>query len=316
MVMTKQFNKGNSSLEGLFALVILGFIIMAFIIPGKSPKSLTNSTDSDSGSYGAAEYQYNLDLPKDSPYARLISLGSGNASRTYQPYEEYVSINNRGNNPINITGWTLSNAKDERVYETGGNLQRYVADTAKIPRATAFISPSGTNVFMDVVLDKGESAIITTGGMGQKTPYAITSFKENICSGYLDALDDYTFTPSLSNNCPRPIAESGTASLESNCRNFISKIPNCHTPKFDRLNRDGEDCSTCVDGEQLSSSCFAFIKSHYNYAGCIANHGSDPNFSGDTWRIFLGQGWPMWDDEHEVIKLFDNTGKLVDYNSY
>ena len=314
--MTKQFNKGNSSLEGLFALVILGFIIMAFIIPGKSPKSLTNSTDSDSGSYGAAEYQYNLDLPKDSPYARLISLGSGNASRTYQPYEEYVSINNRGNNPINITGWTLSNAKDERVYETGGNLQRYVADTAKIPRATAFISPSGTNVFMDVVLDQGESAIITTGGMGQKTPYAITSFKENICSGYLDALDDYTFTPSLSNNCPRPIAESGTASLESNCRNFISKIPNCHTPKFDRLNRDGEDCSTCVDGEQLSSSCFAFIKSHYNYAGCIANHGSDPNFSGDTWRIFLGQGWPMWDDEHEVIKLFDNTGKLVDYNSY
>jgi len=316
MVMAKRFNKGNSSLEGLFALVILGFIIMAFIVPGKSPKSLTSSSGSNAGPYSATEYQYNLDLTKDSSYARLISLGSGNASRTYQPYEEYITVNNRSNSPINITGWTLSNVKDERIYETGGNLKRYAADTAKIPRATAFISPSGANIIIDVVLEEGESAIITTGGMGQKTPYAITSFKENICSGYLDTSSDYTFTPSLSRNCPRPIAELGTGSLESSCRNFISRMQSCHTPKFDKLDRNGDDCSNCVEGERLSSSCVAFIKSHYNYAGCIVNHGSDPNFSGDTWRIFLGQGWPMWDDEHEVIKLFDNTNKLVDFNFY
>ncbi len=315
--MKRQFDKGDATLDGLFAAVILGFIILAFIIPGKSPKSLTDSPGSDSGLYGGeTEYQYNLDLTKDSPYARSVSIGTGNASRAYQPYEEYITVENRGNESVNITGWMLSNAKNERAYESGGNLQRFAADTAKIPRAVTFISPSGTNTVTDIILKNGESAVLTTGSMGQKTPYVITSFKENICSGYLGSSDDYTFTPSLARNCPRPLTEPGATSLDSSCRNFISRMQSCHSPKFDRLDSKGEDCSTCVDGVRLSSSCFAFVKSHYSYAGCIANHESDPNFFGNTWRVFLGQGWPMWDDEHEVIKLFDSSGQLVDYKAY
>ena len=82
--------------------------------------------------------------------------------------------------------------------------QRFSADVAVIPQAARLLSPTGQNILGDVILAQGESAVVTTGSVNVHTPYKISSFKETSCTGYLEKLPDYAFTPSLSQNCPWP----------------------------------------------------------------------------------------------------------------
>lgn len=306
-------NKGDST--GLAILILAVILVALFASSGvNSPASFINlpsaSTDKSINSGG------NSNTAPVSQYAKNIYLGSGNATQSYQSYEEYLTINNNGSNSINITGWQLKNGKDKRAYTSGSNLRYFSADTVTIPQASLFVSPWGNNVFQNVVLAPGESAVITTGNMGSQIPYKIVSFKENMCSGYLGQLSEYKFTPSLTLNCPRPKDEPGVNALDTKCRNFIERMRSCHTPKFDTLDEEGNICINCVDGTLLPSSCVAFIKERFNYGACIANYAFDPKFSGQRWRIFLGHGWELWADKHETIELFDNLGQLVNYRAY
>lgn len=300
---------GNSNLEGIIILVVLIAII---IIAPKGPSNLTNNSPQGNVSNSSEEKT----VVPNSSYTRDISLGTGNASYTYQPYEEYVTIINRGRGPIDITNWRLKNNKDERAYDFGGTVRYFTADTAVIPQATLFVSPKGFNTFQNTVLQSGETAIVTTGKIGSQAPFRIVSFKENICSGYLEDLEEYTFTPPLTQNCPRPANEPGVSGLDTECRKFVERMASCHLPKFDTRDKEGDICSNCVDGKPLSNSCVAFIKNHFNYNSCIANHASNPNFSGQTWRIFLGMSWEMWAEDYETIELFDQLGRLVDSRNY
>ena len=299
---------GNSTLEGVIILVVLVVIVLITPKGAPNPSSNTASNNTNTGSSVSAK--------PTSSYAQSIYLGSGNASYTYQAYEEYVTITNSGRDTINITNWQLKNGKDRRAYDLGGALRQFRADIAIIPQAALFVSPSGGSVLQNVLLGAGETAIVTTGQIGSQLPYKIVSFKENICSGYLEDLPEYTFTPSLTRSCPRPADEPGISSLDNECRRFIERMPSCRTPEFETRDRDGNICYNCVDRQPLSSSCVAFIKSHFNYASCIAYHRNDSNFSGRTWRIFLGKGWEMWAKEYEVMELFDQLGRLVDSKTY
>ena len=302
---------GNSTAECIAILAILIVIILV------APKGVSISTpNSNNFSISTNPGGESATTAPDSSYARDISLGTGNATYAYQAYEEYVTIGNRGRNPVNITNWYLKNAKDKRAYNLGGELRYFKADTATIGQAALFVSPGGHNTFQDVVLQRGENAIITTGSVGSQLPYKIVSFKENICSGYLENLPEYVFTPQLTTNCPRPIEEPGVDRLDTGCRKFIERMPSCHTPEFDTRDSEGEICRNCVDGKLLSSSCVLFIKNHFNYGSCLSNHGNDQNFSGRTWRIFLGRGWEMWAKEFETIELFDQFGRLVTSRTY
>ena len=304
--------KGNSNMEGVVILAIL--IVIVLIMPKgdsnpqtKSAQGKIQSTSNVSGE--------NVVSPK-SPDTQNISLSTGNAAYAYQSYEEYITIYNRGRDSVDITGWQLKNAKDKRAYSFGGDLRYFPRDTAIIPQATLLVSPLGNNLLQNVVLGSGETAIITTGSITSQLPYKIVSFKENICSGYLENMPEYSFTPSLSRSCPRPAEEVGVEGLDTECRNFVKRMSSCRTPKFETRDRDGDICHNCVDGKALSSPCVAFIKSHFNYNSCIANHRNDSEFSGKTWRIFLGKGWEMWAKEYETIELFDLFGRLITSRSY
>lgn len=294
-------------------VVILAVLIVIMLITLKGGSDSTANPSNPSGNAGSGGE--NTILPNSSQ-ARNISLGTGNASYSYQPYEEYITIDNRGRESVDITGWQLRNGKDKRAYDIGGSLKYFPADIAFIGQAAIFVSPSGLNKFQNVVLKESEMAIITTGSVGSQVPYKIVSFKENICSGFLEDLPEYTFTPPLERNCPRPADEPGVNALDTECRKFIERMASCRTPKFDTRDSEGDICSNCVDGKLLSSSCVAFIKSHFNYSSCIANHANDSNFSGRTWRIFLGRGWEMWAEDYETITLFDQLGQLVNERSY
>ena len=158
-------NRGKGNADAILILAVL--IVIMIIAPKAAPNSKTNPPSS-----------------RDANYTQNIYLSSGNASYTYQPYEEYITIYNSGSESVNITGWQLRNGKDERAYNLGGSLRHFPADIATIGQAALFISPTGNNALQNIVLKSSEQAIITTGKIGPQLPYKIISFKENICSGY------------------------------------------------------------------------------------------------------------------------------------
>lgn len=295
-------------------LILVGLIIIAIISPKVEDAGPNTSQTSRSTNTSNASLTNTASLT--SPYSNSISINTGNASYVYQPNDEYITLYNRGRNTIDITGWQLHNGKNERAYYLSGAQKRFSADIAVIPQSTLALSSSGNNVFQNIMLQGGETAVVTTGRMGSQLPYKIVSFKENMCSGYLEAMPEYTFTPPLSRNCPRPADEPGITSLDNDCRRFVERMPTCHTPSFSPRDKEGEPCSTCIDNERLSSACVAFVQSHFNYGSCVANHSHKPDFFSRTWRIFLDRGWEMWAREYETIKLFDQLGRLVNYYSY
>lgn len=297
--------------------VTLAVIIAAMLFAySRVPVPDATLPASDSGPIFTIDDKSTAAPVPSSSYKDSIYLETGNASDVYQPYEEYISIRNSGRNPVNITGWRLTNAKGERAYDFGGTSRYFPSDSAVIPQASLFVSPIGLNLSRDVILEPYETAVITTGQIAVQLPYRISSFKENICSGYLEDLSEYQFSPPLKRDCPRPSKELGVSSLDTECRRYIERMSSCHTPKFETRDSEGNICTNCVDGTPLSGSCVAFIKNHFNYGACIAYHQNDPNFSGRTWRIFLGRGWEMWAKKYETIKLFDRLGRLVDSQEY
>ncbi|MDO8589768.1 MAG: hypothetical protein Q7R69_00655 [bacterium] len=300
---------GNGTAEGI---VILAVLIVIILVTPKGAPNLTANPSSPSGNTSIGANTTTL----GSSQVRNVSLGAGNASYAYQPYEEYITIDNRDREPVNITGWQLKNGKDKRAYNSGGVLRYFPADTAVIGQAALYVSPTGSNILQNAVLQSGETAVVTTGSAGPQSPYKIVSFKENICSGFLEDLSEYTFTPALTRNCPVPANEPGVNALENECREFIERLSPCRTPEFNTRNAEGDICYNCVDGKLFSGSCVAFIKSHFNYSACIANHSTDSNFFGRTWRIFLGKGWEMWAQKYETIELFDQLGRLADDYTY
>lgn len=299
------------------AVAIIAVILIAVVLapkygPGTTRDSSNTSTYPDShdaGSGGASIESRESDTSR-------ISINIGNARYAYQPYEEYIILANGGQDPVNITGWFFKNGKANRPSNIGGQLQYFQSDIASIPRGAKFIAPVGASILEDIVIEPGDSAIITTGSIGSSLPYKIVSFKENICSGYLEDMPEYNFTPALARNCPRPAQEAGLDKLDAECRKFVENLPSCQTPKFDTRDSEGEICYGCVNGKLLSNACYNFIKEHFNYGACIANHSDEPKFSGKIWRIFLGKGWEMWARDYESIELFDPQGKLIKSISY
>ncbi len=285
---------GQSAFVGLIVLAVL--LVIVFATPGEYRRIEVPGQDSF-----IATSPSSSDTSPSSAGSGKISIGSGNASYAYQPYEEYITIENTGDIAVNLNGWQLKNGKDKRPYYSGSILQRFSADVAVLP---------------GFVLAPRERAIITTGKPGVQSPYKIENFRENICTGYIEALPDYAFTPSLTQSCPRPSLEPGINNLDRECRDFVSYFPSCQTPVFGGKDRNGENCDTCVNGKRLSSVCAAYLEEHFSYKGCLAYHGNDANFSGKTWRIFLGRSWEMWADKYETIELYNPSGQLVDYQNY
>ena len=297
--MIKNLQTGQGVIQGIVVLAVL-LVIVFSTSSGDRKLGSINPNGSPFSSSGLL-YAPSSDSSRTAAQAQYISIGSGNAAYAYQSYEEYITIDNTGSSAVNLSGWQLRNGKDERPYYSGNILQRFSADVAVLP---AF------------VLEAGGRAVITTGSVGVQTPYKITNFKENICTGYIEALPDYAFTPSLSRNCPRPSDEPGVENLDRECRDFLSYMPSCQTPVFGGKDKFGERCDDCIDGKRLSGVCRAFIKEHYSYRGCLAYHSSDKGFESKNWRIFLGRGWEMWADKYETIELYNTNGQLVDYENY
>lgn len=322
--MSVRFQRGASNLDGI---LIIAFLIVIVFIQHGSGVSVTGKPISSSSSRTNSTLSYRPATSEEmgtvggttirSAGYPSLSLSAGNARSEIQSYREYIVISNWGKAPVDITGWTLRNGKDKRVYTIGDQFQRFSADIAQIPKAAPLLLPQGGSVTQDVVLKPGEKAVVTTGLVANQTPYRVTSFRENSCTGYLERLDDYNFQPALQTSCPDPEQEPGFQYLDPQCRAFVERLSPCETPEFEPKDREGNICENCVDGQILSSNCAAYVRKHFSYQGCLAYHTGDAGFSfGNTWRLFLGRTWEMWGKNYESIELYDKNGNLAAFVNY
>lgn len=306
--------------EGVLILAALILVVFVFILPKKdtSKTSITSTSKNPGSAWGTSTTNGSKNINSSSENTpNEIKIGTGNASSEIQTYLEYITLDYRGTNITNITGFKLMNAKDKRLYIVGGNDVHYEADSVFIPKGALYINPNGPSILQNILLSNNDRAIVTTGRISNQIPYIITSFKENLCSGYLESKGDYSFKPSLQNNCPRPSDELGFNNLDSGCQDFLNRFSSCHIPTYNEKNSNGETCNGCVDGNGgLALSCVAFIKAHFEYSSCIAVHKNDPQFSSNTWRIFLGSSHELWADRNETISLYDTLGKIISKESY
>lgn len=248
---------------------------------------------------------------KNSKWKGVVTIGRGNASGEQYPRYEYITLkNNSKDEQINITGWSLTNGKDKKYFPVNDKQVKGVSNKVFIPKGTLIFIPNSVSPQEDIVLAPNNEAIITTGN-----PYGVkTSFRENICNGYIQESEDYNFRPSLNNNCPDPENEEGVKDLDDTCYKFVRQMNSCHTPEFkDVVYKDKEPLTGYVDNVgNLTYSCKEFIKNNYNYNSCVLNHLSDENFFEKKWRIFLNQPFELWAKDREAITLYDKEGKVVD----
>lgn len=213
----------------------------------------------------------------------VSNAGSNDPAREYLQ----ISVNASANVPVNLTGWVLAS-------EATGN-------AATIPKGTALPTSGIVNDSENIVLTPGQRAILISG----RSPIG-ASFRENKCIGYFDNYQK--FYPELPLYCPTPTSDLATFYggagyiRDVACIDYVNTIPRCTT--------------SLTPPVSLSGSCQSFIIKYLNYNGCVEAHKNDPDFEGNTWRIYLGRTAPLWRPRYEVVKLMDNRGQLVDQFSY
>lgn len=226
-------------------------------------------------------------------YTRTVSGSSPYASSVYiersslgaiagNPNQEYVSLVNTGGQSITISGWKLASKSTGAYAYIGGGAEAYRAGS---------VNPSS-----DIALKPGDKAIVLSG----RSPVG-TSFRENVCTGYLAQYQD--FVPALSEQCPLLTSEidaSYSGSDSEECRASANDLPRC----------------AVVISSRTSPSCSAFVERTLNYNGCVALHQNDAYFPLHTWRIFLDRNLEMYAKSHDTITLYDASGKAVDAFSY
>ena len=269
-------------------------------LPGSSDGNPDTYTLSNSGTnYSAGQPQqqvpppvYGIYFGTPSPYRNMISMNSyvSSASSTDEYIELRVPQNASG--PVNISRWTL---ESEATYKS-----------EVIPRGTALPTSGVVNATEDIVLNPGDRAIISTG----PSPVG-ASFRENKCTGYFGTTQ--RFSPSLPLSCPAASSELlayyGTPYIhDPACIDYAKTVGRCQIPLTKPTN--------------LNDTCESFLVSKLNYNGCVATHRGDADFTGNTWRIYLGRvnskgkTDPLWRTNHEVVRLIDDRGKTVAQFTY
>lgn len=260
---------------------------------GNSSYYFSNTTSgSNSSSAVVPPPVYGIYFGTPSPYRSTVSMTSyvSNASST----DEYVQISLASNavDAVKITGWSL---ESEATY-----------NAEIIPKGTRLPTSGVVNASEDIVLQPGERAIISTG----PSPVG-ASFMENKCIGYFATTQK--FSPSLSPSCPSAsdelLAAYGRPYIhDPACIDYTKTLSRCQIP----LSKPAK----------LNDTCESFLVDRLNYNGCVSAHRTEPDFAGNTWRVYLnrtdkkGKTLPLWRTKHEVVRLIDDRGKTVAQFTY
>ncbi len=220
-----------------------------------------------------------------SPYRGQVRITSVSGEES-SPIAEYVEIGaQNATGPIKVSGWSLQSA--------------LTGIRAHIPRGANSFVLGAVNTQEDMYLTPGAYAIVVSG----PSPLG-TSFRENMCTGYLDGMQK--FVPSLSRNCPAssqilPFTPDNLKTYGDTCFDFVQTIPPCTFP---------------MKVPEVSPACRIFLANNLSYNGCVQNFRHSSNFARDSWRIYLNAGGELWRNTHDIVRLLDAEGKTVDVISY
>lgn len=223
-----------------------------------------------------------------SPHYGLVLLDAS-AARTETADAEYLTLVARYSNQasVSLRGWSLQSVvSGVRV---------------PLPEAAETFSLGVIQLTAPMSLLPGETAIVVSG----PSPVG-ASFRENRCSGYLGQFQ--TFTPPVERACPTPREElplttENLARYGDACVDFVATLPSC-------------TFYTGLVPREALVQCDHFIGETLSYNGCVERHQSTPDFSRDTWRLFLGSPAELWGNRHDTIRLLDENGRTVDVVSY
>lgn len=221
-----------------------------------------------------------------SPYRGKVRLAPGGASDSVASEYAVLEASSDNSAPVQIDGWSLqSSVTGVRGY---------------IPRGTQVFILGAVNAQEDVYLNPGASAYAASG----LSPVG-TTFRENMCTGYLNGLQ--VFTPSLSRNCPTPsealpLTSQNLNAYGDNCFDFAQTLSSCAIPR--------------AAPPDVSPSCHLFLSNTLSYNGCVQGYRHKSNFADSTWRIFLNSGGELWRNSHDIIRLLDKEGRTVDVIYY
>ncbi len=258
--------------------------------------------DDEEGSYSQederarieAQYGSTIEMPEydprtfgnPSPYIGRVVFERHGTSES-DPAREYVTLA-RGSNEgtVALSGWSLQSAvSGVRV---------------SIPYGTPSFMLGVVNSVQAISLEPGASIIVTSGS----SPVG-TSFRENVCTGYLNELQ--TFTPELQTQCPSPygalpITADTIKMYGDECIDYVNDLDECHFP-------------SSVPAS-LSPACRSIIANTFSYNGCVNTHRNDTSFTLSTWRVYLGSKTELWRNTHDVIRLLDEKGQTVNVLTY
>lgn len=326
---SKSYNYKHGALDS-DALWILGLFILIFAgwwgsggpaaYEAKTSATSTHSSLSSPSSSRTNTSRASTQSATSSPWYKVVRISSrGNAATEKWADFEYITLRNSGRTPVTISGWTLKNGNDSRVFlNTFDQLVYGASDSARIPNGIKTLLGTGAQTLSPIVLESGEQAIITSGKMTKQAGYLGASFKENICSGYLNELPGYALKPSLSNSCPLARNDADLDLLDDKCYTFIKSLRACHTPVYrEQVVQNTGELRQYLDSTYgLSRQCRDFVQKRFTYAWCVLTHSSDKNFYRKQWRVYLGRRLQMWESGREHIRLYDANGLLVDDLSY
>ena len=222
-----------------------------------------------------------------SPYIGAVTITEDAATES-DPAREFVQLtaSSRNTAPIPLGGWSLQSAVS--------------GARAPIPQAAPAFVLGVANAVQPISLEPNASAFITTAA----SPVG-TSFRENICSGYLS--EQKTFAPELSSDCPTPsealpMTADNIRTYGSSCFDYLNSLAQCHFPTTLPSN--------------LSPACRSFVSNTMSYNGCVNMNRNRPTFALPTFRAYLAFRSELWSNSHDVIRLLDEQGRTVDVLTY
>lgn len=209
------------------------------------------------------------------------------------PEYEYVLLRASVQNldAVNISQWKI---------------QSLISGTiVSIPRASLMFKMSEANKPVPVYLAPGEYAYVVTG----HSPAGI-SFHTNPCTGQLS---NYAyFQPRLPASCPAwseqmPATIDNIRTYGEQCISYVNSLYTCEIPSNDTIKKE------------ILPACKAFIRSELTYNKCFDRafaKDSYDTFNGGGWYLYLEKPAEIWRDKYDVLRLLDDTGKVVDVFSY
>ncbi len=241
-----------------------------------------NSQISSGGETGgnSSGNQQNISIPLiESPYKGKISLYAYGARET-DPQREYLEIRVISKTePILITCWTLEGRESLDIAIGQGSYLPYSGQ----------INPQN-----QIYLGDDEKTVIITG----QSPIG-TSFRLNSCTGYFNQFQK--FYPYLPEECPEIPKESVPLSYTDACFDFVGTLPRCRI-----LSNIPYETSL-----KIGNDCILFINEKMGYNSCVNKNKNSEDFYKKEWRIYLGRGKEMWNNQREHITLRDREGRIV-----